>query len=295
MQRRPRRSRRVALRRSCRCRSQSRRRAASPHGFVHKRRPRNAPSSGHMYCGSDRDRTQAAVAATDLHVPPVAAPADPAARVAAGPRFLRQLRGFRPLRRLRPVPALPRCPAHPESSNTPNITAPASVTRAATAWARGYDIAFRHRVASAIWHSLVMPRLVAAAASASTFYADDARSRHDLGSDGSASTSTGTSRAAAGQLRLDGFRAVIDAANARSEGVATIGYCPAWAACRATPATGAQNDVPNPTAYAAFVKAATARYADGRVTAGHVERVNLSISRGRTAVDRARSCRRRCD
>jgi len=64
------------------------------------------------------------------------------------------------------------------------------------------------------------------------------------------------------------FDAVIDAAKARNLKVfATIGYTPKWASLGDTKNDGATNDVPNAAAYKAFVKAATQRYADGRVAA----------------------------
>jgi MYXO-CTERM domain-containing protein len=71
-----------------------------------------------------------------------------------------------------------------------------------------------------------------------------------------------------GQYNWAPFDAVLDAAKARNLKVfATIGYTPAWASLGDGQNDGATNDVPNAAAYAAFVKAATARYADGRVAA----------------------------
>lgn len=64
------------------------------------------------------------------------------------------------------------------------------------------------------------------------------------------------------------FDALLDAAKARGLNVfATIGYSPAWASLGDGLGDGPHNDVPNPVAYKAFVKAATARYSDGRVAA----------------------------
>ncbi len=65
------------------------------------------------------------------------------------------------------------------------------------------------------------------------------------------------------------FDSVINAAHARGLHVfASIGYGPAWASVSHDRSSdGASNDVPDPVAYARFVRAATARYADGRVEA----------------------------
>jgi MYXO-CTERM domain-containing protein len=64
------------------------------------------------------------------------------------------------------------------------------------------------------------------------------------------------------------FDGVLDAAKARGLNVfATIGYGPAWASTGDALGDGPTNDVPNAAAYAAFVKAAATRYADGRVAA----------------------------
>jgi MYXO-CTERM domain-containing protein len=64
------------------------------------------------------------------------------------------------------------------------------------------------------------------------------------------------------------FDALLDSAKARGLNVfATVGYSPAWASTGDGLGDGPHNDVPDPVAYKAFVKAATARYADGRVAA----------------------------
>ncbi len=64
------------------------------------------------------------------------------------------------------------------------------------------------------------------------------------------------------------FDNLLDAAKARGLLVfATVGYGAAWASTGDTKNDGASNDVPNAAAYKTFVKAAAARYADGRVAA----------------------------
>lgn len=65
------------------------------------------------------------------------------------------------------------------------------------------------------------------------------------------------------------FDALVDDASARGLSVfATIGYTPAWASVSGDSGNdGPKNDVPDKAAYGAFVQAAAARYADGRVKA----------------------------
>jgi hypothetical protein len=71
-----------------------------------------------------------------------------------------------------------------------------------------------------------------------------------------------------GQYDWTVFDTLLDAAKARNLKVfATIGYTPKWASTGNLANDANSNDVPDATAYAAFVKAAATRYADGRVAA----------------------------